>query len=141
MNWITDTIAIGNREEAQDSALLRSESIGSILSLVPDLKGIEPEALGVQQIEVIPLIDGPGNDPRLFLRAIRALGELLREAPPVLVQCRAGRSRSVVVVAGYLMQSLGINADAALAQVTVKRESFVLPIMERLLAHVEYPRS
>jgi len=136
MNWITDTIAIGNFCDAQDAALLRERGIASILGLTPTLKGKSADEIGLQALEVIPLEDGPGNDPRLFLLAIKALERLAREASPVLVHCHAGRSRSVIVVAGYLMKSLGLEAEAALAQVAARREIAVTAGMERLLEHI-----
>lgn len=136
MNWITDTIAIGDAEEAQDAALLRRESIHSILGLITLLKDTPPTSLGVKRIEVVPLRDGPGNDPQVFLRSVDTLAELVRDAPPVLVHCRGGRFRAVVVVAGYFMRSLGLDAATALARVAAKRETFVLPFMEGLLKHI-----
>ena len=133
MNWITEAIAIGTYLEAQDSALLRREGIGSVLSLDRTLQGKDPTELSLKAIEAVPLEDGPGNDPRLFRQAVDALADLVKNRGPVLVQCHAGRSRSVVVVAGFLMQSLGIEADEALARVAARREVAVTAGLERLL--------
>ena len=121
MDWITDSIAIGNYLEAQDVALLRQESISSILGLVNTLEGRDPEELGVKRIEVVPLEDGAGNDVRLFRGAVDALARLVHEAPPVLVHCVLGRSRSAVVVAAHLMNTLGIDAEGALARIAARR--------------------
>lgn len=137
MDWITDTVAIGNLEEAQDAELLRQHSIRSVLSLIR-LPGANCTTSGeVQRTVVIPLIDGPGNDMRLVQRAVDALAELSREAPPVFVHCRAGRSRSAIIVAGFLMKSLGIEADDALKYVAAKRETYYAPEMTRLLDLLE----
>jgi protein-tyrosine phosphatase len=133
MDWITENIAIGNYVEAEDGDLLRKGSIRSILGLIRTLQGKEPADLGLTRIEVVPLVDGPGNDSRLFQCAVAALTELVQTAPPVLVHCQAGRSRSIVVVAGYLMKSLGIDVDEALARVSAKREGYVSPDMKSLL--------
>jgi len=89
--------------------------------------------LGVQRIEIIPLEDGPGNDPKLLRSAVEILEHLAMKAAPVLVHCHAGRSRSVVVVAAYLMRTSGLDADAALAQVAAKKEIAITPGLERLL--------
>jgi len=89
--------------------------------------------LGVQHIGIVSLDDGPGNDPRLFEHAIEILTTLADEAPPVLVHCHAGRSRSVVVVAGYLRRARGIDAESALAEVAAKRQIAVTAGLERLL--------
>jgi hypothetical protein len=137
LDWITDTIAIGNFLEAEDAELLRKESINSILSLIGNLQGKSPDMLGVCRLEVIPLVDGPGNDPRRFRRCVDVLSELVSTAPPVLVHCQAGRSRSPIVVAGYLMRALKIDSDRALAMVTAKRETNIIPVLERLLDHID----
>src|SRR4051812_18598564 len=107
MNWITEQVAIGNYLEAQDPDLLPREGIASVLGLDRTLQGRAASDLRLRAIEVVPLEDAPGNDPRLFRQAVAALAGLCRDSGPVLVQCHAGRSRSAVVVAGYLMQSLG----------------------------------
>lgn len=133
MDWITEHVAIGNYLEAQDVALLRREGVASVLCLDRTLRGRDAAELGLREIEVLPLEDAPGNDSRLFLRAVEALQRLAANRKPVLVQCHAGRSRSAVVVAGYLMRSLGIGTDEALALVAAKREIAVTAGMERLL--------
>ena len=63
MNWITDTIAIGNYLDAQDKDLLQREGIVSALSLDGCLAGRSPDEVGVRKVTVIKLQDGPGNDP------------------------------------------------------------------------------
>ena len=62
MDWITETIAIGNCFDAQDVETLRREGIASILGLTTSLEGVEAQALGVRQVCLVPLIDGAGND-------------------------------------------------------------------------------
>jgi protein-tyrosine phosphatase len=133
VDWIEENIAIGNFQEAKDAEILQGIRIASALSLDGTLSGLKPQALGLKRIEVVRLEDGPGNDLRLFNLAVAALGELVRVAPPVLVQCHAGRSRSVVIVAAYLMKAFGLHAEAAVARVASKREISVTPGLERLL--------
>lgn len=133
MDWITDDVAIGNYLEANDADLLSREGIRSVLSLDGTLNASDAARLSLEVVEVFPLEDGPGNDTRLFRWAVEALDGLARRAKPVLVQCHAGRSRSVVVVAGYLMRSLGLEAEEALARVATKREVAVTPSVGRLL--------
>jgi protein-tyrosine phosphatase len=67
---------------------------------------------------------------------VDAVAEFVRDAPKVLVHCHAGRSRSPVVVAGYLVRALGLDADAALAHVAARRDVFVSPGLESLLDHL-----
>jgi protein-tyrosine phosphatase len=137
MDWITDRIAVGNYLDAQDVELLRKEAISSVLSLDRTLQGRNAAELGLKAIEVVPLEDAAGNDPRLFREAVDALAMLESKAGPVLVQCHAGRSRSAVVVVGYLMRSLGLDIDTALAQVAAKREIAVNPALLHLLETLE----
>lgn len=122
MNWITDCIAIGNCLEVRDAALLAGNGFRSALSLDGTLSDYDPEDLGLEDILVISLNDGPGNNLDTFRKAVTGLSELVTNSPPVLVQCHAGRSRSVVVVAGYLMQSLNVNPNQAIAMISSKRE-------------------
>jgi hypothetical protein len=122
MNWITDEIAIGDWRDAQDSELLNRECIWSVLSLIGLLAGRTPAALGVERLEVFPLHDGPGDNPQRFAQAVELLTRLVAEGPPVFVHCRAGRSRSPAVVAGYLIRSRGISAKAALALIAARRD-------------------
>jgi protein-tyrosine phosphatase len=64
---------------------------------------------------------------------VDTLEELVRSAPPVLVQCHAGRSRSAIVVAAFLMRRLKIDAPAALARVAARRDIAITPGLEQLL--------
>jgi len=163
MDWITENIAIGNYFEAQDAQVLRQ--FKSVLGLVPTLRDLDDskkdaiaelrglleideaefdetlqrlrEELKTKRIEVVELIDGPGNDVALFRRAVSVLAELTKETPPVLVHCHAGRSRSPAVVAGYLMKSLRIDASQALEIVVQKRETYIAPALICLLDSLE----
>jgi len=137
MNWITRNVAIGNYQEAQDVALLRQEGFRAVLGLIPTLQGKTAAEVGVKRLEVVPLEDAPGSDPRLFRRAVDALVSLAEDEGPVFVHCHAGRSRSVVVVAGYLMKAQGLRADEALTLVTAQREAAITPGLERLLYEME----
>src|SRR5215218_4698027 len=106
MDWITEDVAIGNYLEAQDADLLSRERIGSVLGLTRTLEGTTASGLKIKEIVIVLLEDALGNDLRLFEKALDALTRLAADAGPVLVHCHAGRSRSVVVVARYLMRSL-----------------------------------
>lgn len=133
MDWITENIAIGNYLEALDVELIRREKFASALSLDATLHAKRTSEFGLQRIEVVKLDDGPGNDPRLFRLAVSHLADLVEAAPPVLVQCHAGRSRSAIVVAGYLMQSQGLSPEESLKLVAAKREIAVTAGLESLL--------
>lgn len=138
MDWICPEIAIGNCREARDWKLLQRERIGSILSLDGSVREEEAESLGVADIIMVELIDGPGNDPRRFIKAADSLSSLVSSEPPVLVQCHAGRSRSAVVVAAFFMISLGLTSQQAIARVASRRD---IQISEGLLEWLEARRT
>jgi protein-tyrosine phosphatase len=133
MNWIDDHVAIGNYLDAQDVNLLRASAIASVLSLDGSLGPGDAERLGVRAVVAMRLIDGAGNDVRLFRLAVATLDELVRVSAPVLVQCHAGRSRSAAVVAGYLMRARGIEAADAIAHIATRRPIAVAEALEALL--------
>ena len=51
----------------------------------------------------------------------------------LLVQCHAGRSRSVIVVAAHLMRTERLRPEEALERVAARREVAITPGIERLL--------
>ncbi len=133
LNWITNAIAIGNFLDAEDRELHRSSVIRSLVCLSGRLCGVLPETLGLDFLENFDLKDGPGNDPATFRRAVEAVARAASRYPKLLVQCHAGRSRSVVVVAAHLMRSQGMSMDEALAHVASKREVALTAGIEKLL--------
>ncbi|MDF1660326.1 MAG: dual specificity protein phosphatase [Planctomycetota bacterium] len=137
MDWINDEIFIGNRPDAHDLNLLEEYGIQGILSLDGSMVRKKAVEFGVKDLIGIKLIDGPGNDRRHLELAIMHLGRLLENGAPVLVHCRAGRSRSVAVVAAYLAQSGGISFEEALDKVRDSRDSSVaqalIEAFERIL--------
>jgi protein-tyrosine phosphatase len=133
MDWITESIAIGNYLEAQDKDLLSREGVRSALSLDGTLKGERAQEFGLDRVVSTVLIDGDGNDLRVFAGAIESLRYLVQTNPPVLVQCHAGRSRSVAVVAGYLMRMKDLDPDDAIALVTAKRNAMLANGLRKLL--------
>ncbi len=121
MNWITESIAIGDWRDARNAELLKQQGITSILSLIGMFVGNSAQELGVQQLEIIPMQDGPGDDLPKLIRAVDALDRLAATHPPVLVHCRAGQSRSVAVVAAYLMHLKNLSGEEAIDMIAQKR--------------------
>ncbi len=82
------------------------------------------------------LIDG-ANDTAAFSRAVDSLQSLLQTHQRIVVHCRAGRSRSIAVVAAYLKKARGWEAHDALDYVKAKRESSVATELVRLVERFE----
>jgi len=121
MDWITDAVVIGTREEAQDKTFLGASGIRSILSLDSPLCESDSEAAEAMETVCIPLRDGSGNDLSVFRSAVESLTRLAAAKAPVLVHCQFGRSRSPAVVAAYLMTALRLDPNQALEYVASKR--------------------
>ena len=125
MDWITDQIAIGNYLDAQ--------------SLPPEVTAVlclrdncctdrdDVDALSV------PLVDGAGNDRRSVVEATNFVAEMINAGGRILVHCHAGRSRSVMIVARYLVRHRAMTAQAALDLIAQKREIYLSPGVEDIL--------
>lgn len=98
MDQITDTIWIGNSQDAKNLAELQRHGIGVILNCAVDL----PPALGwkegIKHFHV-GLIDGPGNGRNLYHSASGVVYHHSTRKEKILVHCHEGKSRSVFVVA------------------------------------------
>ena len=132
MTFITDTIAIGNFLDAQDHAALQEAGIRSILCLNGLLSGLQPDDLGVEAMTCFNFTDGSGNDPQLFDRAVKIVGQYAQQNPKLLVHCHAGKSRSVMVVASHLVRQHQWDLRQALEFIQAKRPEIMYP--EDLLA-------
>jgi protein-tyrosine phosphatase len=121
MDMITEDIWIGNFNDAQNLDSLREAGIQSILCLDGCLLGKSAKELGVRQIDVVPLIDGRGNQPEVFLQAVRTLKHLTSKHAPVLVHCHAGQSRSAAVVCKFFMKQ-GDSLAEAMKRISSKRK-------------------
>lgn len=133
MDWITDTIAIGTYVEARNRLARVGAGIRSIICLDAALRDPDQVSLEIDDYEVVDLVDGPGNDPRTFYRAVRLVGTLSEQSPKLLVHCRAGRSRSAVVVAGHLMRDQQWSSDKAMAFIAARRDIQLTRGLEELL--------
>ncbi|HLX72298.1 MAG TPA: dual specificity protein phosphatase [Verrucomicrobiae bacterium] len=122
MDQITDEIWIGSFNDAQDCKALADSDIQSILCLDGCLRGREARELGVERIEVVELIDGRGNRPEVFLRAVALLAELKKRHAPVLVHCHAGQSRSAAVVCKFFMKHEANSLSEAMKKITSRRK-------------------
>jgi protein tyrosine phosphatase (PTP) superfamily phosphohydrolase (DUF442 family) len=130
---ITNDIWIGSYIDARDRAALCDKGIRSILCLDGCLLGIQAAELGVEQIEVVELIDGRGNRPEVFLRAVALLKKLQTRHAPVLVHCHAGQSRSAAVVCKFLMKEEGATLAEAMKRISAKRRVAIMAGLQEAL--------
>lgn len=108
---------LGNRVAADDANLLLAHDITSTMNLAVNTELLPlmlPDGTHVRRTH-IGLIDGPGNAPQHLLAAVMAIAGIVEQASPgkshypphragnILVHCRGGRSRSVTVIALYLL--------------------------------------
>jgi protein-tyrosine phosphatase len=126
MDWITPQVAIGNYLDA--NAL--PADIDALLCLREDCCD---EARTDVDVLCIPLVDGAGNDPHRIAEAVRFIADVCEAGDKVLVHCHAGRSRSVVVVARYLVEHQGMSAATALGLIARKRAIYLSDGIEELL--------
>src|SRR5687768_3823441 len=133
MDSITDKIWIGNYLDAKNRAALTDAGIRSILCLDGCIAGVRAEELGVQRTEIVELIDGAGNPPARFLRAVSLLRDPVAKHAPVLVHCHAGQSRSAAVVCKYFMQEEGNSLADAMRRITCKRRVAIMAGLQEAL--------
>jgi hypothetical protein len=133
MDSITDKIWIGNYLDARDQAVMAHAGIRSILCLDGCMVGAKAEELGVERVEIVELIDGVGNPPEKFLRAVRLLKDLASKHAPVLVHCHAGQSRSAAVVCKFFMQEEGNSLADAMRRITCKRRVAIMAGLQEAL--------
>ena len=125
VDWITDQIAIGNFQDARNLP----PGIHAVLCLIEDCCADRVDVDAV----CVPLVDGPGNDFAAAREAVDFISEVVDEGRRILVHCHAGRSRSVVIVARYLMSSRSLTAKQALELLASKREGYLSSGIEELL--------
>ena len=133
MDRITERIWIGNSDEAKDRESLRVAGIRSTLCLDGCMTRVGADEAGVDRVEVVELIDGSGNRPEVFLRAVRLLRDLAAKHPPVLVHCYAGRSRSAAVVCKFFMREEDNSLAEAMRRITSKRQVAIAAGLQDLL--------
>jgi hypothetical protein len=133
MDCITDKIWIGNYLDAKDQVTLGKVGIRSILCLDGCMAGVRLDELGVERVDVVELIDGAGNPPERFLRAVRLLRDLAASHAPVLVHCHAGQSRSAAVIRKFFMQEEGNTLAEAMRRITSKRRVAIMAGLQEAL--------
>ena len=133
MDRICEKLYIGNYLDALDPEGLTTAGIRSVLSLDGTLEGADYSQHDIVEIVAIELIDGAGNRPEKFLRAVRELARLVGESAPVLVHCHAGQSRSAIVTARYYIDYEGLSLAEAMERIADKRDIKVTPGLQEAL--------
>ena len=128
MDWITSSIAIGNFVDAESAS---ESDLDAILCLK---EGCCDEKDRRFLIFCVPLVDGAGNSADMFDDAVDFIDDVVRDGERILVHCHAGRSRSVCIVARYLMARQGMSRDQALSLIGEKREIYLSPGIEEILS-------
>ena len=118
MDWITEHIAIGD--------FIDAGHLPPIIDAVLCLKEGCPcrDRVDVDTLQ-LPLRDGSGNLHDHIIEGIRFINDFVSNRQHILVHCHAGRSRSVVMVAIYLLVKNGLNQKEALKMIAAKREIYL----------------
>lgn len=133
MDWITDQVAIGDCHDATNHAA----EVDAVLCLLPECCETRTDVNGC----CIPLHDGPGNCRAHVLAAIDYIAEQVDKGGKILVHCRAGRSRSVCIVAAYLMRHEGLSKRLAVATVARKRQICLSDGVDEIFKHLREEKS
>lgn len=119
---IVPRVYVSDLSSAEDGALLAAHGITHILSAMPLVRA--PAAYLSRKHMVVPLQDTPFAELAGHLAdTTKFISQALRSSPHarVLVHCQMGASRSVSVVAAYLIASRGMSPTEAVAQVKARR--------------------
>ena len=135
MDWITDQIALGN---FLDAARVRPGDVDAILCLRPGCACEERDDIDV---EFVPLKDGSGNSAADIHEAFDFLRTSVAGNERVFVHCHAGRSRSVCLVAAWLMAERGMDRTESLAYIEARRTGgiWLSPGVEEIFGLLKHP--
>jgi protein-tyrosine phosphatase len=94
---------------------------------------VDYAGVGIWKTKMFDLIDGAGNDPYVFLKAVDALKHYRQSRSPVLVHCHAGKSRSAVLVAVHFMRNHGMSLSDAMELISSRRDIRITSGMQEAL--------
>jgi histidinol-phosphate aminotransferase len=116
MDFITSQLAVGSREDAENSAALAAHGIDTLLSLAPLARPV-----GVARQFSLALPDRVALPGALIDEACNFLLDQTARGRRVLVHCEMGISRSPTIAAAYLHLTQGVDLGAALRSVRAAR--------------------
>lgn len=107
IDFITDQVAVGSREDALSADALAEAGIDFVLSLVLDVEvpGVRQVQLDVQDREPLPTWT--------MARAVELIADEVDAGRRVLVHCHMGLSRSPAIVLCYLRERCGTSTKEA----------------------------
>ncbi|KZV66541.1 phosphatases II [Peniophora sp. CONT] len=122
LSEIVPRVYVSDLSVAEDASLLAAAGITHVLSVLPLARS--PPSMHARTHMVVPLQDTPFAELAGYLPSTTSfIDKALRSSPHarVLVHCAMGASRSVSVVAAYLIASRGMSSAEAVAAVKARR--------------------
>lgn len=118
-NEIINGIYLGNIESSYDKDMLKKLNITSIISV---LYGYNPPYKEDFDYLVINALDS--SDTNLYMvfdLCCEFINKVFEDKGNLLIHCMAGRSRSVTILAAYLIKNFGISDESAIDLIKSKR--------------------
>ena len=133
MHWITETLLVGNNNDASEPPL----QVGAVLLVAAEFTIQPPSWLRYGRI---PFSEYAEAEPLLLDRAVSWVEQHLSDNR-VMVCCRAGMGRSVSVVMAYLCCVKGMTYEQVLKLVMTRRPGATpLPNLEEAITQVRLLR-
>lgn len=148
-NWIDEHVALGGLPTRRDVRQLLEAGVRAVVNLCDEFDGHEREfrRAGAAYLR-LPTPDYHCPSASDLARGVEFVRERVARGDKVLIHCKAGRKRSVVLAICYLAASCGVSAAQAAeticrARPHVDRALDRLPSVQRFVAqHVSRaPRS
>ncbi len=116
---------LGHAGDAENFAAILDSGIQAVVQLAAE----EPAPQTPRDLIFcrFPLVDGPGNDPKLLRLALATLSNLVRRRIPTLVTCGGGLSRSPALAAAAMALTFQIPADECLKKIAEEHSADVVP--------------
>lgn len=118
-NQIFDNIYLGDINSVYDIKKLKELGITDIISVI---EGFDPPYINDFNYLVINAIDNENTDlSNIFDVSNKYINEILDNNKKVLIHCTYGKSRSVTILAAYIISAFGTNINTTLNFIKSKR--------------------